>query len=356
MPINNSLELIAILIESRYIYIRILNSLGCKYEGCIMQYTNLGRTGLKVSRLCLGTMNFGASADESTSFDMMNYALEQGINFLDTANVYSRWVAGHTGGESEIVIGKWLKTQNRREVIIATKVRGIMWQGVNGEGLSRHHIIHAVEDSLHRLQTDYIDLYQSHWYDESTPMEETLSAFDSLVKSGKVRYIGTSNHPAWRLTKSLWISDVNKLIRYESLQPHYSIFHRKEYELELAELCADQEIGVIPYSPLAAGFATGKYTRENRSPDNTRAGGGTIKQLIDNEDAYAALDIMRSIADEHHVPVAHIALAWMLAKATITSPIIGARTVAQLEETIGAVDVELSMQEIEQLDASTVMF
>ena len=321
-----------------------------------MQYTQLGRTGLKVSRLCLGTMNFGASADEATSIAIMDRAYDGGINFLDTSNIYSKWVPGHHGGESETVIGKWLATKNRRNVIVATKVRGQMWNGANGEGLSRHHIIHAVEDSLRRLQTDYIDLYQSHWFDDSTPMEETLSAFDSLVKSGKVRYIGASNHPAWQLMKSFWISDVNNLVRYESLQPHYSLFNRAEYELELANVCADQNIAVIPYSPLAAGFATGKYTRDNKTPDNSRAGGGLIQRLINNEDAYNALDALREIANQHDVPVAHIALGWTLARPTITAPIIGVRNVEQLDGTIEAVDFELSEDEIQKIDDATGMF
>jgi len=321
-----------------------------------MQYTSLGRTGLKVSRLCLGTMNFGASADETTSFAILNRAFDGGINFLDTSNIYSNWVDGHVGGESERVLGKWLKTQNRRDVIIATKVRGRMWSGANGEGLSRHHIIHAVEDSLKRLQTDYIDLYQTHWYDESTPLEETLSAMDSLVQSGKVRYIGASNHPAWMLMKSYWVSDVHNLVRYDSLQPHYSLFNRIEFEREVEAVCADQNVAVIPYSPLAAGFATGKYTRANKSPDNSRADGGLIQRLINNEDAYHALDVMTDIADNHQVPIAHVALGWLLTKPTMTAPIIGARTVKQLEETIGAVDLELTEAEISQLDEATKMF
>ncbi len=321
-----------------------------------MQYTSLGRTGLKVSQLCLGTMNFGASADETTSFAILDCAVDGGINFLDTSNIYSNWVDGHVGGESEIVLGKWMKTQNRRDVIIATKVRGRMWSGANGEGLSRHHIIHAVEDSLKRLQTDYIDLYQTHWYDESTPMEETLSAMDSLVQSGKVRYIGASNHPAWMLMKSYWVSDVHNLVRYDSLQPHYSLFNRIEYEREVEAVCVDQNVAVIPYSPLAAGFATGKYTRNNKSPDNSRADGGLIQRLIDNEDAYLALDVMTEIAHSHDVPVAHVALGWLLARPSITSPIIGARTVKQLEETIGAVDLQLTETEINQLDEATKIF
>ena len=321
-----------------------------------MQYTRLGRTGLKVSRLCLGTMNFGASADETASFAIMDRAVDGGINFFDTANIYSRWVAGHSGGESEAVIGRWLKTKRRRDVIVASKVRGRMWDAPNGEGLSRQHIIHAAEDSLRRLQTDYIDLYQTHWFDESTPLEETLAALDALVQAGKVRYIGASNHPGWMLMKACWISDRHRLVRYDSLQPHYSLFHRAEYEGELEAVCADQQIAVLPYSPLAAGFATGKYTRDNKLPDNSRADGGLIQGLLHNEAAHQAVDVMREVAAGHEVPAAHVALAWLLAKPTITAPIIGARQVEQLDETIGATELELSGEELGRLDAATAMF
>lgn len=321
-----------------------------------MKYTSLGRTGLQVSRLCLGTMTFGWSTDEETAFAIMDLAIAAGINFFDTANIYSSWVPGNTGGESETIIGKWLRDKPRHEIIIATKVRGRMWHGPNGEGLSRHHILRAVDDSLRRLQTDYIDLYQTHWPDNSTKLEETLSALDSLVQSGKVRYIGCSNHPAWLLMKSLWISDVNRLARYDCIQPHYSLFHRDEYERELADACADQDIAVIPYSPLAAGFATGKYTRENRKPDTTRENSGLIKTLVNNEDAYKALDLMQQIAQNHNVPVSHIALAWLLAKPTVTAPIIGARTLEQLSDVVGATDVRLSADELGQLDKATKMF
>ncbi len=319
-----------------------------------MKITNLGRTGLKVSSLCLGTMTFGWSADEATSFDIMNAAFDAGINFFDTADIYSRWVDGNPGGVSEEIIGKWLKTKDRRQVIVATKVRGMMWDGANGEGLSRHHIMHAVEDSLRRLDTDYIDLYQTHWFDANTPIEETLRAMDDLITSGKVRYIGASNYPAWRLTKSLWASDVNNLCRYESLQPHYSLFNRADFERELADLCLDQGIGVIPYSPLAAGFLTGKYTRDNLdSVDSTRSDGGLIQKLTKDEKAFDALDIAREIAKTHAVPVAQIALAWMLAKPSITSPIIGARTVDQLKEVVGATEVTLTEDEVAKLDEAT---
>jgi aryl-alcohol dehydrogenase-like predicted oxidoreductase len=298
-------------------------------------------------------MNFGWSADEPTSHAIMDAAFDAGINFLDTADIYSRWVPGNPGGVSEEMIGRWLKTKPRHQIIVATKVRGRMWDGPTGEGLSRHHIMRAVEESLRRLQTDYIDLYQTHWPDDETPLDETLSALDALVRAGKVRYIGASNYPAWLLTKALWVSDVHKLARYDSLQPHYSMFNRAEFERELAALCRDQGIGVIPYSPLAAGFLTGKYTRENHQPDSTRTEGGLIQRLVNDEKAFDALDEVKRIAGAHGVPVAQVALGWQLAQDVITAPIIGARTVAQLHELVGAVDLKLSDDEIAALNKVT---
>ena len=226
-----------------------------------MQYRRMGRTGLKVSALCLGTMTFGWSADEAASFAIMDAAVDAGINFFDTADIYSYWIAGNRGGESETIIGNWLKNRDRRQLVIATKVRGPMWEGVNGQGLSRAHIVQAVEDSLRRLQTDYIDLYQVHYPDDETPLDETLAALDDLVRSGKVRYLGASNYPAWLLMKALWTSDAHAWARFDCIQPHHSLLHRQEFERELQAACVDQGIGVIPYSPLAAGFLTGKYRR-----------------------------------------------------------------------------------------------
>jgi aryl-alcohol dehydrogenase-like predicted oxidoreductase len=326
---------------------------GNRAKGCIMQYRKMGRTGLKVSALCLGTMTFGWSADEATSHRIMDVAVDHGINFFDTADIYSRWVEGNRGGESETIIGSWLKGRERHKLVLATKVRGIMWQGVNGQGLSRMHIIQAVEDSLRRLGTDYIDLYQTHAPDPETPLDETLRALDDLVHQGKVRYIGCSNYPAWLLMKSLWVSDAHDLARFDCIQPHYSMLHRDEYERELAAVCADQGVGVIPYSPLAAGFLTGKYTRDNLNPDTSRADSGLIRELTANPRAFDALDVVQRIASERGTNPSHVALAWLLAKPTITSPIIGARTVAQLEAVVGATDLTLSPIEVEQLDQAT---
>ncbi len=321
-----------------------------------MEYGKLGRTGLKVSRLCLGTMNFGWSADEAMSFAIMDRAVEAGINFIDTADIYSRWIEGNQGGESEAIIGRWLRDRGRRDVVIATKGRGEMWRGPNGQGLSRAHLIVAVEDSLRRLQTDYIDLYQMHWPDHETPLEETISALDALVKAGKIRYVGVSNYPAWLLVKALWVSDLRNLVCFECVQPHYSLLHRAEFERELMPLCRDQGIGVIPYSPLAAGFLTGKYSRETVAADTTRASSSLIQRLTQNEAAYVVLDHVRAMAAARNVPVGQVALGWMLANPVISAPIIGARTVAQLEAMIGAVEVCLTADEVNQLNQISAGF
>lgn len=318
-----------------------------------MEYRKLGRTGLKVSELCLGTMTFGWGADEATTNDILDRAFEAGINFIDTADVYSRWAENNEGGVSETWIGRWLKGKDRRDVVLATKVRGRMWDGPNGEGLSRAHIMQAVEDSLRRLDTDYIDLYQSHAFDAETPIEETLRAYDDLVHQGKVRYIGASNYPAWRLALALWASDVKDLVRYESLQPHYNLVHRAEFERELKPLCEAQEIGVIPYSPLAGGFLTGKYTRQEGAPEGSRGEGSGRIQAYMTEQNFDLVDLMREIGEAHGKTVAQVALAWQLSQPVITSPIIGARTVEQLTESLGAIGFRLSEDEVQRLDAAS---
>lgn len=318
-----------------------------------MEVRRMGRTGLKVSPLCLGTMTFGWSADEPTSFAIMDRALDAGINFFDTADIYSYWIKGNKGGESESIIGKWLAGKDRHRVVIATKARGPMWEGSTGQGLSRAHIVKAAEDSLRRLGTDYIDLYQAHYPDDDTPLDETLAAFDQLVRDGKVRYVGASNYPAWQLMKALWVSNARDLARFDCLQPHYSLLHRSEYERELEAACLDQGVGVIPYSPLAAGFLTGKYTRDNREPDTSRSESGLIKRLTQDDHAYTVLDEVRRLAENYGVPMAQIALAWMLHRPSITSPIIGARTVEQLEEALGAAQVLLTADEIAGLEKLT---
>jgi len=315
-----------------------------------MEYRNLGNTGLKVSELCLGTMQFGWTAAEQLSFEILNAAYAAGINFIDTADIYSRWVDGNPGGVAETIVGKWLKKFSipRQQVIIATKVRGPMGDDPNKEGLSRYHIMQAVEASLRRLDIDYIDLYQAHWYDEKTPIEETLRAFDDLIRQGKVRYIGASNYPAWRLMQALWTSDKHKLASYVSLQPHYNLAHRVEFERELAAVCETYGIGVIPYSPLAAGFLTGKYQKGEPVPDSVRA--SSAKRRYFNKRGWAILASAKKIAEDNGVTVSQVALAWLLAKPLVASPIIGPRNLTQLEDNLGGAGLKLSAAEIEQLD------
>ncbi len=318
-----------------------------------MEYRRLGRTGLKVSTICLGTMQFGWTAVSTTAHDIMNKAVELGCNFIDTADIYSRWVDGNDGGVSEQIIGDWLQKSGvrREDIVLATKVRGMMGDGPNDQGLSRQHILNAVEDSLDRLQTDYIDLYQVHWPDDETPLDETLTVLDDLTRSGMVRYIGCSNYPAWLLTKSLWISDVKNLIRFDSLQPHYSLMYRAEFERELEPLCLDQGIGVIPYSPLAAGFLTGKYRRDTPMPESARADG--IRDKYMNDQGFSAVEKLEEIGKEHDATVAQMAIAWVLANTAVTSAIIGANSISQLEDTMKGADVTLSADEKEAIDATT---
>ncbi len=309
----------------------------------------LGRTGLKVSELCLGTMQFGWTADEETSFTVLNAAYDAGINFIDTADIYSRWVSGNAGGVAETILGKWMKEEriSRHSMVIATKVRGQMGSGANDQGLSRVHILHAAEESLRRLQTDYIDLYQAHWFDENTPIEETLGAFDDLVHQGKVRYIGCSNYPAWRLMESLWASDRLRLARYDSLQPHYNLVHRDEFEADLAEICRAYGLGVIPYSPLAGGFLTGKYRRERTEVDSARAR-GVARYFTDAN--WNILDALENMGKARGgLSISQMALAWLLSQPLVTSPIIGPRDLEQLKDNLGAAGVRLSAEELAEL-------
>lgn len=317
-----------------------------------MEYRNLGRTGLKVSEICLGTMQFGWTASPELSRQILSAAYEAGVNFIDTADIYSRWVEGNPGGVAETIIGEWIKKAGipRHEIIIATKVRGRMGDGPNDEGLSRAHIMQAVEASLRRLGTDYIDLYQAHWFDESTPIEETLSAFTELVKSGKVRYIGASNYPAWRLTEAIWVAELKNLTRFDSLQPHYNLVNRAEFERELADVCRSYQIGVIPYSPLAGGFLTGKY-RQDVDVQSVRAGG--VRKYFTNRN-WLLLDTLEKVGVERGgYSISQIALAWLLSDPLITSPIIGPRNLEQLKDNLGAAGLRLLPEEKDLLDQAS---
>lgn len=318
-----------------------------------MEYRNLGRTGLKVSELCLGTMQFGWTADETTSHEILTTAVDEGINFIDTADVYSRWVEGNPGGVSETIIGDWMQKSgiDRSKIVLATKVRGVMGEGPNDEGLSRSHIMVAVENSLRRLKTDYIDLYQTHWFDERTPIEETLSAMDDLVRQGKVRYVGCSNYPAWRLMQSLWYAERENVARFDCIQPHYSLVHRAEFERELAEVCRTYGIGVIPYSPLGGGFLTGKYKPDGPEVDSDRAN-GVQRHFSDRN--WQLLEKMQEIGTANgKKTISQVALSWLLSDPLITSPIIGPRTMDQLHNNLGVVGFRLSEQEKQLLDQAS---
>lgn len=300
-----------------------------------MEFRYLGRTGLKVSELCLGTMTFGRETDEPTSRHMLDRFVEAGGNFLDTADVYSR-------GESEMIIGRWLKERPRDEMVIATKVRFTMGEGPNDTGLSRKHILSAVEASLRRLNTDYIDLYQVHCWDKGTPLEETLGTLQTLVQSGKVRYLGASNYAAWHLQKAIDLARGNGWEPFSSLQPLYNMLDRT-IEWDLVPLCREEGVGILPWSPLRGGWLSGKYHRGMAGPpDNTRVAAAEQEGWSERWSAYntertwSILDELAAVAAELDKTPAQIALRWLIQQPGVTAPIVGARTMAHLESNLGA--------------------
>jgi aryl-alcohol dehydrogenase-like predicted oxidoreductase len=315
-----------------------------------MEYRNLGRTGLKVSQVCLGTMTFGWTTDERNAYEVLNASFESGVNFIDTADIYSRWHPGNPGGVAEMFIGNWMRGKPRDQVVIATKVRGRMGNGPNDEGLSRAHILNAAEASLRRLRSDYIDLYQLHWPDDETALDETLAALDLLVRSGKVRHIGVSNFPAWQVEKSLWVSEQNGYPCVASVQPHYNLVWRSEFEQEMAELCRTERLAVIPYSPLQGGFLTGKYRMGQPSPQGARGDGNDRMTRFLTGKNMQLLDGMGAIGSRHGKTMSQIAIAWLLSKPNVTSPIVGANNIGQLKELLGAVSFSLTAEEIKSLD------
>jgi len=313
-----------------------------------MEYRFLGRTGMLVSALCLGAMTFGREASEEDSRAMLNAFCEAGGNFIDTADVYSR-------GISEEVVGRWMKTQPRDELVIATKVRFPMGPGVNQQGLSRKHILSAVENSLRRLQTDYIDLYQVHMWDDATPLEETLSTLDTLVKQGKVRYIGASNYTAWQLQKAIDLSRCNGWEPFACLQPLYNLLDRQT-EFELLPVCRNEGVGVIPWSPLRGGWLSGKYRRgmeapppETRVEQASREGWSESWEAYANERTWSVLDELFRVAEETAKHPAQVALRWLLQRPGVTAPIIGARTLQQLQVNLGADGWSLSDEQMARL-------
>jgi len=315
-----------------------------------MDYRRLGRSGLKVAPICLGTMQFGWTCDEAQSFRILDAYAEAGGNFIDTADVYSSWVPGNPGGVSEEIIGRWLARRGDRHLfVVATKGNGRMWDGPNGDGLSRGHLMKALDDSLRRLQTDYIDLYQTHWPHYDTPQEETMRALDDMVRAGKVRYIGCSNEPASRLVRSLWISEREHLNRFISLQPPYSLVKRANFERENEAVCLEHGVGVIPYSPLQGGFLTGKY-RRSTTPESVRAEG--LKKYM-TEENFALIDLLEARGKPYEATVTQMALAWLLQRPAITAPIIGANSVEQLHDILGALRVTLSTEDAKAIDEAS---
>lgn len=313
-----------------------------------MHFRTLGPSGLRVSPICLGGNVFGWTCDEPTSHLVLDAFADAGGNFIDTADVYSRWAPGHSGGESETVLGNWMQARgNRASMIIATKAGMTMGSGPNDTGLSRRHIMAAVEASLRRLKTDYIDLYQTHADDKNTPIEETLRALDDLVRQGKVRYIGASNYSAWRLMQSLWVSDRHGYASYICLQPKYNLVDRAEFEAELAPMCQATGLGVITYSSLAGGFLSGKYRREGAMPATARA--GSVQQRYFHERGWAALAAVEQVAAARGATPAQVALAWLLARPAVTCPIASATSVPQLTEMLGSLEVTLSEAELAAL-------
>lgn len=312
-----------------------------------MEYKKLGRTGLKVSELCMGSMQFGWTSARENAAKVFDAFYDAGGNFIDTADVYSRWAPGNPGGVAEELIGAWLKSKPRHQLIIATKVYGTMGSGPNDRGLSRKHILDACDASLRRLQTDYIDLYQTHAWDAETPLDETLQALNDLVRAGKVRYIGCSNIPAWHLVEALWVSDRHNIARYDCLQPHYNLVHRAEFERELQAVCLKFGIGVIPYSPIAGGLLSGKYRRGVQPKEGTRS--WNLRHAF-TERNFAILDVVDEIARGQGKTTLQIALAWVMHQAGITSPIVGANTVEQWEEIKGALGIKLSEEELSRLN------
>ena len=314
-----------------------------------MEKRQLGQSTLHVTPITFGGNVFGWTANEQASFALLDHFVGAGFNFIDTADVYSRWHPGNTGGESEVIIGNWLKARGGRDkVIIATKLCGDM--GPGKKGLSRKYMMRAVEDSLQRLQPASIDLYQSHRDDPETPIEETLSAYAELIKAGKVREIGASNFSADRLAESLKISTDKHLPRYQSLQPHYSLVERQEFEGPLEDLCLREKIGTIGYYSLASGFLTGKY--HSAADTQGRARGSRVEKYL-NDYGFGVIAALDAVARRYNAKPVQIALAWLIARPSVTAPIASATNVDQLAEVLKAADIQLDTAAIQQIDAAS---
>jgi len=312
----------------------------------------LGRSGLKVSPVWLGGNPFGWTIDEKQSMAVLDAYVGAGGNAIDTADSYSLWKAGNVGGESEAIIGNWhTSRRSRHAVVIATKVFTRMGNLPHEAGLSRRWIMEAVENSLRRLQTDYIDLYQAHSDDPETPLEESLRAFDDLVSHGKVRYIGCSNYSAWRLTQALWVSDRRGYVRYESVQPRYNLVDREGYETDLEPMIRAHEIGVVCYYGLASGFLTGKYQQGQPLPPSMRAGG--VQQSYFNDRGWRTLAAVENVARRVNATPSQVALAWVIQRPGMTAPIASATTADQARELLGAANVALDAAATQELDVAS---
>jgi 1-deoxyxylulose-5-phosphate synthase len=322
-----------------------------------MQQRRMGRTGLKVSETCLGTMTFGGQCDEATSFRIMDVASERGVTFFDTADVYPIPPDLATAGRTEEVIGRWLSASpgRRHALVLATKCRARVGPGANDQGLSRRHILDACEASLRRLGTDTIDLYQSHSYDPETPIDETLRAFDDLVRSGKVRYVGCSNLAAWQLALSLGISERNGWARYDCVQPRFNLLHR-DIEAELLPLCRDQGVGVIAYNPLAGGFLTGKHSADAPPAPGTRftmgASGELYRERYWHAAQFEAVETLRAFCRRRGWDLATASVAWVLQQPGITSAIVGASRPEQLDATLAAPELTFDDEARAAFDAA----
>lgn len=314
-----------------------------------------GRTGLKVSRLALGTMTFGLQTEESVADRILDKASEAGINFLDTANVYPLGGTPDTVGRTEEILGRWL-TGRRSRFILATKAVGVMGPQEWERGASRKHLLDAIDASLKRLQTDYVDLYQLHSDDTGTPLDETLEALDTIVRSGRARYVGVSNFLAWRLATALGRSDLRRLTRFVSVQPRYSLLFR-EIERELLPLCEAEGLAVIPYNPLAGGLLTGKHRPDSPPAPGTRftlgTAAGRYQDRYWNERSFQTVEALREVAAQAGVPLTTLAMAWVLANPIITAPLLGASKPEQLDDTLAAVDYRLDPSLKERLDTLT---
>lgn len=310
-----------------------------------MDKRELGKSGIEVVPFCFGGNVFGWTIDEQKSFEILDAFVDNGFDFIDTADVYSRWAHNGVGGQSETIIGNWIKKSGKRDqVIIATKVGKPM--NDSQKGLSKSYIMQAVEDSLKRLQTDYIDLYQSHDDDQETPFEETLEAYAKLINEGKVRAIGASNYTGERLTEALKVSADYGFPAYQTLQPEYNLYEREDYEKNLQQVCVDHNIGVITYFSLASGFLTGKY-RSEADLNKSKRGGGIKKYL--NDRGYRILNALDQVAKQHNSTPAGVSLAWLLARPAITAPIASATSIEQLNEITRAVELELDQQALNLL-------